>query len=274
MKLSIITINYNNLEGLKKTYGSVISQTCQDFEWIIIDGGSTDGSKEFIEEHQEHFAYWCSEPDKGVYNAMNKGIAKAKGEYINFMNSGDCFAFSSTLEKVFSLNYHEDILFGYMMRKTIDGIPHNIPSMKSTLYWEDFYFDTLPHQSSYIKRELFDRLGGYDETYPRLADWKWFMYAIVKEKATYHFIQDKLSVYECGGISEDEYMRVDLARLRKEFYPSYLAETDLQFIRELRTILNNKYSRFAFRVAWKLAKIINRRKTQAEFNFIRFKVHG
>ena len=92
MKLSIITVNLNNLEGLKKTYESVVSQTFTDYEWLVIDGGSTDGSREFIEQHQDKFAYWCSEPDKGIYNAMNKGIVRAKGEYLNFMNSGDYFA--------------------------------------------------------------------------------------------------------------------------------------------------------------------------------------
>ena len=111
MKLSIITVNLNNLEGLKKTYESVVCQTFTDYEWLVIDGGSTDGSREFIEQHQDKFAYWCSEPDKGIYNAMNKGIVKAKGEYLNFMNSGDCFASSfvvaSTCARLLPLNpYH------------------------------------------------------------------------------------------------------------------------------------------------------------------------
>ena len=84
MKLSIITINYNNKAGLQRTIDSVICQTCKDFEWIVIDGGSTDGSKQLIEQYQSHFAYWCSEPDNGVYHAMNKGITHAKGEYLLF----------------------------------------------------------------------------------------------------------------------------------------------------------------------------------------------
>ena len=112
MKLSIITINYNNLEGLKRTYESVVSQTCQDFEWIIIDGGSTDGSKEFIEEHRDKFAYWCSEPDKGIYNAMNKGISKAKGEYLNFMNSGDEYADERVIEEFIDTKWEEDVILG------------------------------------------------------------------------------------------------------------------------------------------------------------------
>ena len=89
MLLSIITINYNDKEGLARTMNSVLSQTYTDFEYIVIDGGSNDGSKTIIEQHQDQLGYWVSEPDSGIYNAMNKGIAKANGEYILFLNSGD-----------------------------------------------------------------------------------------------------------------------------------------------------------------------------------------
>ena len=91
MKFSIITINYNNVEGLRNTIKSVVNQTYTDYEFIIIDGGSTDGSVEVIKEYANIITYWVSEPDKGIYNAMNKGIEVANGEYLNFMNSGDCF---------------------------------------------------------------------------------------------------------------------------------------------------------------------------------------
>ena len=89
MKLSIITINYNNKAGLQKTIDSVICQTWRDFEWIVIDGGSADGSKELIEQYQQHFSYWCSERDDGVYSAMNKGICISSGDWIMILNSGD-----------------------------------------------------------------------------------------------------------------------------------------------------------------------------------------
>ena len=100
MTLSIITINYNDVHGLQKTINSVLSQTWKDYEWIIIDGGSTDGSKELIEKYQQHFSFWCSEPDKGIYNAINKGIAHAHGDYIQFLHSGDYLFEPTTLEKV------------------------------------------------------------------------------------------------------------------------------------------------------------------------------
>ena len=91
MKYSIITINYNHIEGLKRTIDSVISQTSSNYEYIIIDGGSTDGSVNIIKEYKEHLVYWISEKDNGVYHAMNKGVAQAQGDYCIFMNSGDCF---------------------------------------------------------------------------------------------------------------------------------------------------------------------------------------
>ena len=121
VKLSIITVNLNNLEGLKKTYESVVCQTFTDYEWLVIDGGSTDGSREFIEQHQDKFAYWCSESDKGIYNAMNKGIVRAKGEYLNFMNSGDYFVSDKTLAKVFSREINVDILYGYVIEANVFG---------------------------------------------------------------------------------------------------------------------------------------------------------
>lgn len=98
-KVTIITVNYNNLEGLKRTIPSVLSQTFHDYEYIVIDGGSTDGSKEYIESQQQGLTYWVSERDKGIYPAMNKGIAQAHGEYCIFMNSGDHFFSSVALEQ-------------------------------------------------------------------------------------------------------------------------------------------------------------------------------
>ena len=111
-KLSIITINLNNAAGLRKTIESVVNQTFTDYEYLIIDGGSTDGSVEVIKEFADKITYWVSEPDKGIYNAMNKGILKARGEYLQFLNSGDWLVDNEVLFRVFSLNHFEDILYG------------------------------------------------------------------------------------------------------------------------------------------------------------------
>ena len=112
MRLSIITVNYNNCMGLQRTMDSVIAQSFEDYEWLVIDGGSSDGSRELIEQNAEHFTYWVSEPDHGVYHAMNKGIAKAKGDYMCFLNSGDVYADAHVLERVFDYPLGQDLVFG------------------------------------------------------------------------------------------------------------------------------------------------------------------
>lgn len=254
MKLSIITVNKNNCKGLQKTIDSILAQTWRDYEWIVIDGGSTDGSKELLEKYKDHFTYWCSEPDCGVYTAMNKGLAHAQGEWVNFMNSGDRFADSKTLDLVFSQSYEEDIIYGYMMRKSLDGKPQNPSFMKKKIYWENFYFSTIPHQSSFIRGKLFDKIGGYDESYSRVADRKWFFQAIVLNGYKTRFIPVPLSIYECGGISEDEFYQEELLRMRKELFTEYIPIEDYRHIRDIHLIHEHSWSRFAYKVVRKLVR--------------------
>jgi len=171
MKLSIITINYNNKEGLKKTIDSVIYQTWRDFEWIIVDGGSTDGSKELIEEYASKgcFSWWCSEPDNGVYNAMNKGISHANGEYLNFMNSGDVYYSTRVLENICSKNINADIIYSnahYYTNK--DSVVRAKPKQMSLNF---LLHHALCHQSMLIKRSLF-QIARYDERLKIVSDWK------------------------------------------------------------------------------------------------------
>src|SRR6478735_1115877 len=115
IQLSIITINYNNLQGLQKTIESVVSQSFKDFEYIIIDGGSTDGSKVLIEKYSESITYWVSEKDNGIYPAMNKGIQVANGEYLLFLNSGDWFYENTTLSMAIPMLRPFDIVYGNTM---------------------------------------------------------------------------------------------------------------------------------------------------------------
>ncbi len=168
MRLSIITVNFNNRDGLQKTIDSVIGQTWRDFEWIIIDGGSTDGSRELIEQYQEYFSYWCSEPDKGVYNAMNKGISKAQGEYLNFMNSGDSYTSSDVLYQVFKNGHNADILYGGWFEDY--GGKKIKKSIKHEELFHMFYYQNLCHQSMFIQTRLLKEKR-YDESFKLLADW-------------------------------------------------------------------------------------------------------
>ncbi len=179
MQLSIITVNLNNRDGLQKTIDSVVSQTFKDFEWIVIDGGSTDGSRELLEQYAGHLAYWVSEPDSGIYNAMNKGIKVAKGEYLQFLNSGDWILEKDTLQRAFGTNPKEDIIYGDCIEP--DGSLQVFPATLDALF---FYRGTLNHQASFIKASLFHD-GGYDEQYRYASDWLFYLQKIVFENVSY-----------------------------------------------------------------------------------------
>lgn len=203
MRYSIITVNFNNKEGLRQTIESVIHQTFQDFEFIVIDGGSTDGSADVLKEYDDQITYWISEKDNGIYNAMNKGIAKATGDYLNFMNSGDCFYTSDVLENVANYESDADFIVGkdyHYNKKTQKGHASVQPPRTTMIH---FFMATLDHQSSFIKRELFDD-SLYDESYRLVSDWIFYTEKIVKENKKVQFIPDIISRREEGGLSEQQ----------------------------------------------------------------------
>ena len=182
MILSIITINRNNAAGLEKTMQSVLSQTRSDYEYVVVDGASTDDSVAVIERLAPAFGdrlKWISEPDKGIYNAMNKGIGMVEGKYVLFLNSGDCFASPKVVDNVFYALEAEDyppILCGNRIEVYPDGHTRQYrPISAGDLTFFYFFLRTLPHQTSFIQRALFDKYGFYDESLKIVSDWKWFM---------------------------------------------------------------------------------------------------
>lgn len=193
MKYSIITVNYNNRDGLRKTIESVINQTYQGFEYIIIDGGSTDGSVEVIKEYADRITYWVSESDKGIYNAMNKGILQAHGEYLNFMNSGDCFHDCGVLDRIVK-QCVADIFVGRVANIGCDGnlVSYNMEAKRISMY--HFFISTLPHQGCFIKRTLFGN-HLYDESLRIVSDWKFFMECIVFRGC--RIIQSDMVIADC-----------------------------------------------------------------------------
>lgn len=201
MKYSIITVNYNNKDGLRKTIESVIHQTYRDFEFIVIDGGSTDGSKDVLKEYDTQIDYWVSEPDGGIYQGMNKGIKKATGDYLNFMNSGDCFFDKNVLQHIYDKQLNFDIIVGkdyHYNSQTQQGFSTILPPRISML---TFYIQTLPHQSSFFKRELFDNTR-YDESLKIVADIKFYIQKICVEGCSVGLTNEIICRREPDGISK------------------------------------------------------------------------
>ena len=197
--ISIITINLNNKEGLTKTIESVVNQTYFDkIEYIIIDGGSTDGSVDVIKEFADKISYWVSEQDNGIYNAMNKGIKLATGDYFLFLNSGDYLSQNNVIERVFPyLEDGYDMVYGNEW-KVKAGSAQYEAKYPDKLSESFFKMTTLPHQSTFIKRELLN--DDYDENYKVISDWLFFL-KIFRNKATYKHMPFIVSVYNCDGIS-------------------------------------------------------------------------
>lgn len=223
--LSIITVNLNNATGLKKTIESIKCQNFKDFEFLIIDGGSTDGSIDIIKNNENLINYWVSERDAGIYHAMNKGIQKAKGRYLLMLNSGDWLTNKTTLKGLKLKNHHEDIIYGNnIWVEDANTYKSNYPRILTYSYLKQ---NSICHQASFIKRELHDRVGPYNQHYRITSDWEFFLLAIAKFKVSQKFVREKISICNRQGLScrPESWQTIIEERndiLQKHFNESYI----------------------------------------------------
>ena len=197
-KISIITITFNSEKTLEETIESVVSQGYDNLEYLIIDGKSTDGTLDIVDRYREHINFVVSEPDKGIYNAMNKGIIRANGDYLNFMNSGDSFYANDILTKVFELPFDEDVIVGYnigLQSGKIDRLYSKDDTPLKILLNYNFC-----QQALFIKRE-FQLQELYDESLRIISDWKFYLLACTKYNANFKFIDMIVAVMDNTGIS-------------------------------------------------------------------------
>lgn len=277
MHLSIITINYNNADGLRKTLASVASQTYAEIEHIIIDGGSTDGSVEILRAYPQplpegrgevsgdkyptqnpaHKVLWVSEKDNGIYNAMNKGIRIATGEYCQFLNSGDMLVADDVTERMMNaLKAHqckvESVKCKGMEDRESDNkasrltpLAHNLQGMPTIFYGnmkkllpngkilhdacnagydvtlDMFYCGCLNHSPAYIKRSLFDKYGMYDENLRICSDWKFYVHSIILGGEKVQYVDIDMTLFDMTGISETnkDLLNNERNQLLKEMVP-------------------------------------------------------
>ena len=205
--LSIITVCKNQARDIALTCESLAVQTWKDFEWIVIDGASNDGTQNILSNYRNNMAAYVSEPDTGVYNAMNKGILRASGRWVLFLNGGDRLAARSTLSEVFQQEYSEDILFGDEIREGRKKFPSYVSVPRGCPFDKIFFArHTIPHQSTFIRRELFTRCGLYDESYKIAGDWeKWIVFAA--QGCTFRHLEMAVSIFKkaaClrGGVTK------------------------------------------------------------------------
>lgn len=212
-KLSIITINLNNAAGLEKTICSVINQTYSDFEYIVIDGGSTDGSVDVIKKYAEKISYWVSEPDAGIYNAINKGIRKACGDYCQVLNSGDWLVAPDVTERMLKSMPDCAVCYGNMVtvQKGTLKIDKGFEGKPITLL--DMFCDTVNHSPAYIRRDLFDKYGLYDERLKIVSDWKFWLIAIGLNNESVAYRDVNVAQFDMNGVSN---LNPDLIRKERQ----------------------------------------------------------
>lgn len=256
LKISVITINYNDKIGLSKTIESVLNQTCENFEYIIIDGGSTDGSKELIEQYSKKIDYWVSEPDTGVFNAMNKGIKAATGDFVIFMNGGDCFNNSTVLKEVEPLlDDNFDIYYGNNFKQSQNS--KRLKTYPEKLNFSFFYTSSINHQSTFIRKSLFSEHFYYNENYKIASDWEFFIYTICHVNVPYKYINKTIAVYDFTGISSNpkfsgiysEEKSNTYKKYFQAFYEDYEEVSELNSKRFLQFQLIKKH-----KFAWKILK--------------------
>jgi len=220
-KLSIITINFNNANELKTTIESVLKQTFSDIEYIIIDGASTDNSVDLIQYYADNqnnsndsqsfnncINYWISEPDNGIYDALNKGIEQASGEWIMFLNSGDYLPSDTTLESIFKTNKTSrfDVLYGTVIIKKTDSLLEVEPSELCSF----FYKMPFCHQSSLVKTDLI-KIRKFDLQFQIAADYDFFC-QLYRERKLFKKLNLSISIFTDGGIST-----INSVKMYKEF---------------------------------------------------------
>lgn len=240
--ISIITINYNDAAGLEATIRSVANQTHQDYEHVVIDGDSSDGSKEVIQKYRDHFSYAVSEPDSGIYNAMNKGIRASKGDYLLFLNSGDALFDNDVLEKVaVQLSDEYKIYYGNVLRVFNSGVTKTKYYPKELSF--SFFVDSaLAHQTVFIDRKLFSEISYYNESYQVLADWEFLILAICKQHIPYKHLGMVVANYDMTGISSQpegkKIMKQERDRCYREHFPLFYK--DYLELLKTRALLNSR----------------------------------
>ena len=264
MFLSIITINRNNAAGLEKTMQSVADQTYKDFEYIVVDGASTDGSVDVIKRQESTFAHlkWVSEPDKGIYNAMNKGIRLASGKYIQILNSADCLASEDVTERMLEALEkagNPSILYGNMVKCFPDGhrmVDKCFAGQEITML--GMYTGTLNHDPAYIRRVLFEKYDYYDESLKIVSDWKWYLQAIIKGGEKPQYVDMDVTLFDMTGISETnkDLDKAERKQVLEQMFPETVLKDYEQYAFPISQIKRLQRHPWAYKMFWLLERIL------------------
>lgn len=270
MKLSVITINKDNAEGLRRTMESVLAQTCKDFEYIVVDGASVDGSTRVTEDLAREIRdagisiNAVSEPDSGLYNAMNKGIRKAQGDYTLMLNSGDWFVDSRVVETSLPLLDGTDIIQGNVIRLEDGKQVLDRGYGRTEISFIDVQKGHFLHQASFVRRDLFDRVGFFDESYRIHADTVFYINSLGYRDASFKYVDCTVAFFEGGGRSSDtntvwsKACADEYRRWTTELFSHRLWETCIEYDKKGRLYDKLHRHRWAWKCVMLLSKVVDR----------------
>lgn len=253
-RISVITINYNNISGLENTFRSVFSQNPNNFEYIVIDGGSTDGSYDLILQHADKIDYFVSGEDNGIYHAMNKGIKVANGDFVIFMNSGDLFFDQHQIANIVKeLKYDDDIVYGDVRLLNMATGYDTVQRHPAILSFQYFYNQTICHQACIIKKSLFDSVFYFNERLKIVSDWEFLIVSLFIHQVNYRKIEHVIAVFDCSGVSTNSQSKAIAKQERaivmdqyfsrfKEDYKELASHSSLRS-QQLLLIQNSKFLR-------------------------------
>jgi len=241
-------VNKDNAEGLNKTLKSIDNQIDKRFEYIVIDAASKDDSVSLLEKSGQMIDQWVSESDRGIYDGMNKGIAKASGKYLLFLNSGDILYESITTQRFLTGNYQEDLIYGDLIFRSetekgkLSDVCHNYPK---DLNFSFFYTSSLGHPSTFIKKSLLVNSGGYSANLKIVSDWEFFAREICLNKATFKKIDGPIAIFYTDGISSQKYYQNVISEERdhvlENVFPSFKDDYKLMELEKRKFHQINRY---------------------------------
>lgn len=231
-KISIITVCRNEVEGIRRTLESVKNQRYRNFEHIVIDGGSSDGTKEIIDEFAHSLAHFTSELDNGIYAAQNKGIEAATGDYVLFINGGDAIHDENVLQDVFSTKREADIIYGNLLIEEQDG-SETLGRTPPEITLDFLLRGTLWHPVTFIKKTLFAELGFYNEQLKIVADYEFFIRALMLQGASSEHVERVISKFDTSGIGSDPDMLDLHMKERLEVQEKNFSQPILKMFEEL-----------------------------------------
>lgn len=233
LKLSIITINFNHANGLEKTIESVIQQRFTNFEFILIDGGSTDESLSLLKKYKQYFSYSVSENDEGIYDAQNKGILKAKGEYCLFLNSGDTLYNSDVLSNVFNSNEKYDLIYGDV-ELCKDAKKIRTQYQPDSITPKFLFTESICHQSVFFMTQLFQKFGAYNVGYKIAADYDFLFRVITEKSTTQKHLPLIIANYDTTGLSSESKVFKELQKEREIIKKKYLPPDTYAYLEQLQ----------------------------------------